>query len=256
MPPKLTTDKFIEKSRAIHGDRYDYSKVEYVNNYTKVCIVCPIHGEFYITPDSHFRGRGCKLCGTIQAQTKNRMKISEFLEKATKIHNGKYDYSKVKYENTETKIEIICPEHGEFWQTPHHHLSGVGCPKCGIKNISENKIFELIKENFEDAIQQYSPPFLKENGHKQFIDVFIPSKNIGVEYQGRQHFVPIKKFGGKEEFELTKKRDKKKYLKSKEHGIKILFFSYERNTPEDYIDEIIKNENKLIETIKKYGNRL
>ena len=251
MPARLTKEIFIEKARKIHSDKYDYSKVEYVNNNTKVCIVCPIHGEFYIIPDSHLRGRGCKKCGTIRAKMKNRMKQNEFIEKAAKIHNGKFDYSDVKYENTDTKVKIICPEHGEFLQTPHHHLNGIGCPLCGANNISENKLFTILKENFEDAIQQYSPYFLKENGHKQFIDIFIPSKNVGIEYQGRQHFTAISKFGGEKEFKLTKQRDEKKYLKSKENGIKILYFSYERDLPETYIDEIFKNENKLIKKINE-----
>lgn len=251
MPAKLTKEKFIEKARKIHGDKYDYSKVEYVNNRTKVEIICPIHGSFYITPDSHLRSRECKLCGTIRAKMKNRMEQDVFIKKATIVHNGKYDYSEVKYENTDTKVKIICPEHGEFWQTPHHHLHGIGCPKCGANNISENKLFTILKENFKDAVQQYSPSFLKENGHKQFIDIFIPSKNVGIEYQGRQHFTAISKFGGEKEFKLTKQRDEKKYLKSKENGIKILYFSYERDLPETYIDEIFKNENKLIKKINE-----
>lgn len=249
MPARLTKELFIKKAKQIHGNKYNYENVKYVNNTTKVLIVCPIHGEYYITPDSHLRGRACKLCGILKAKEKNKMKQSEFIEKSTKIHNGKYDYSEVRYENTETKVKIICPEHGEFLQTPHHHLRGIGCPKCGINNISENKLFTILKNNFEDAIQQYSPYFLNEYGHKQFIDIFIPSKNVGIEYQGRQHFIPINKFGGEKEFELIKKRDEKKYKKSKENGIKILYFSYEKNTPKKYIDEIFKNESKLIEKI-------
>ena len=251
MPAKLIKEEFIEKAKKIHGNKYDYSKVEYVNNRTKVCIICPIHGGFWQIPDSHLSGKECKLCGTHVAKMKNRMKQHEFIEKATIAHNGKYDYSEVKYENTDTKVKIICPEHGEFWQTPHHHLNGIGCPKCGANNISENKLFTILKENFKDAIQQYSPPFLKENGHKQFIDIFIPSKNVGIEYQGRQHFTAISKFGGKKEFELTKQRDEKKYLKSKENGMLDTIPSYESKTYEitykilDGADEIAAYKQEI-----------
>lgn len=251
MPSKSTREKFIEKAKVIHNGKYDYSKVNYVNNRTKVCIICPEHGEYYISPDSHLRGRECKLCGINKAKAKNRMKQEDFVKKATIVHNGKYDYSLVKYENTETKVDIICPEHGKFTQTPHHHLHGAGCPICGSNNISENKLFTILKKNFKDAISQYSPDFLNENGHKQYIDIFIPSKNIGIEYQGRQHFVPIKKFGGEKEFELTKKRDEKKYKKLKENNVKLFYFSYEKNTPKVYFDIIYKNENKLIEKIRE-----
>lgn len=243
--------EFLEKVRKIHGDKYDYSKVEYKNSQTKVIIICPIHGEFQIIPDSLLRGRGCPLCGIKRTQMKNRMKQDVFLERAKKIQENKYDYSKVEYINTDTKVCIICPEHGEFWQTPHHHLNGVGCPLCGINNISENKLYRKIHEVYTDAVQQQSFDFLCENGHKQFIDIYIPSKQIGIEYQGRQHFVPISKFGGESEFLKTQLRDIKKYEKCKENGIQIFYFSYEKEIPSKYIDDIFINENKLIKSIEK-----
>ena len=60
---RLTKEEFIEKARQVHGDKYDYSKVEYKNNKTKICIVCPIHGEFWQRPNDHLNGRGCDKCG-------------------------------------------------------------------------------------------------------------------------------------------------------------------------------------------------
>jgi len=126
---KLTTEEFVEKAKKIHGDKYDYSKVDYKNNSTKVCIICKEdgHGEFYQTSDCHLRGNGCPKCS-------NNVKLTtiEFVEKAKKIHGDKYDYSKVKYKNSSTKICIICKEdgHGEFYQVANTHLQGSGCPKC------------------------------------------------------------------------------------------------------------------------------
>ena len=114
---KLTTNEFIEKSRKVHGDKYDYSKVNYVNAKTKVCIICPIHGEFWQTPDLHLQGSGCSLCGG-----KIQLSEDEFIRRANLVHNNKYDYSKVNYINYHTKICIICPIHGEFWQEPANHL--------------------------------------------------------------------------------------------------------------------------------------
>ena len=127
------TLSFIEKTIAIHGDKYDYSKVEYVNNHTKVCIICPEHGEFWQTPGNHLSGKGCPKCGTLRTNKKNTKDSSIFINNAKKIHNDKYDYSKVEYHKNCIKVCIICPEHGEFWQTPANHLSGSGCPKCGLK---------------------------------------------------------------------------------------------------------------------------
>lgn len=126
MPAKLTTEEFIKRAKEVHGDKYDYSKVEYINSSTKVCIICPIHGEFWQVPFSHLRGIGCEWCGG-----HGRLTFSEFIKKGTKVHDGKYDYSKVEYINASTKVCIICPEHGEFWQKPVYHVSGRGCPICG-----------------------------------------------------------------------------------------------------------------------------
>jgi hypothetical protein len=132
----FSKEEFIKKTRKVHGDKYDYSKVNYVNNYTKVCIICPEHGEFWQTPSAHLRGQGCPKCKS----KKQTCTTDEFIAKAKKIHGDKYDYSKVEYVNRKTKVCIICPKHGEFWQTPNHHLSGCGCPKCGIENHCKNKL--------------------------------------------------------------------------------------------------------------------
>ena len=88
---KLTTEQFIEKAKKIHGDKYDYSKVEYINNRTKVCIICPIHGEFWQIANSHLQGEGCKECG-MELKAKNKtLTTDKFIEKAKKIHGDKYD---------------------------------------------------------------------------------------------------------------------------------------------------------------------
>lgn len=127
---KLKREDVIERFIAVHGDRYDYSKVEYVNFHTKVCIICPKHGEFWQSPSEHFRGRGCPECGKNRKSVFFRKDVDVFIEQANKIHSNKYDYSKVEYVNTHTKVCIICPKHGEFWQTPNSHLRGRGCPEC------------------------------------------------------------------------------------------------------------------------------
>ena len=136
----MNTKEFIEKAKRIHGDKYDYSKVKYVNNRTKVCIICPEHGEFWQRPTSHLKGCICYRCSQKEkAKKQKKSSTNEFIEKAKKIHGDKYDYSKVEYINAKTKVCIICPEHGEFWQVPNYHLSGNGCKLCGIKTTSDSK---------------------------------------------------------------------------------------------------------------------
>ena len=137
----LTTEEFIEKAKEIHGDKYDYSKVEYTSTNDKVCIICPEHGDFWQRPHNHLKGQGCPKCsGRFKTDTEY------FIEKAKKIHGNKYDYSKVEYINAHTKVCIICPEHGEFWQTPQNHLQNKGCKLCGVEEVKKTKAY--TNENF------------------------------------------------------------------------------------------------------------
>lgn len=258
MPSRLTLLEFIQRSRMIHGDKYDYSKSVYVSNRTKVIIICPEHGEFKQTPDGHMRGQGCPICRWDKAKKSIRkvqgLTKDMFIKKARMVHGDRYDYSKVEYVNNETKVCIICPEHGEFWQTPHHHTtSKSGCPKCARHDVSEKRLLSVLKENFQNITYQYSPDFLKGvNGKRQSIDIFLPDVNIGIEYQGRQHFMPITKFGGETEFQKTCERDLRKYSICKQNGISILYFTYDTKIPDSYYDKIYQNEDELINAIKKY----
>ena len=152
MVKSITTEEFINRAKEIHGDKYDYSKVEYVNAYTKVCIICKKHGEFWVTPHNHLNRRGCAKCASERLSIKNRMGFLDFVEKAKKIHGLKYIYEPLKndYINNRTKICITCPEHGEFWQTPYNHLKGKGCPKCG-RNAIQVKNTKAFTQFLKDA---------------------------------------------------------------------------------------------------------
>lgn len=243
---KYSTDEWVDKAKKIHGDKYDYSKVNYINKNTKICIICPKHGEFWITPDKHVNSKqGCPKCA------KNyKLDTDSFVKKARLVHGEFYNYDKCLYKDTETKVCIVCPEHGEFWQTPHGHLSGQGCPKCHEeKNVNEIKLFNFINDNIEHkVISQYKSNWLDG----QSIDIFIPDINVGVEYQGIQHFKPIRYFGGSKKYEYTISKDKEKFEKCKNNGIKLFYFSTEKNIPIDYFDKIYSDNNKLLEEIKKY----
>ena len=143
---KTPIEAFVAKAREIHGEKYDYSTVNYINNRTKVCIVCPEHGEFWQTPGKHLIGRGCPVCARIRRGESQKLSLSDFISQARKVHGDKYDYSRVEYVNSATKVCIICPEHGEFWQTPSEHKSGNGCPRCiGRYKTTEDFIAEAQK---------------------------------------------------------------------------------------------------------------
>lgn len=137
---KLTTEEFIVKSKKIHGDKYDYSKVNYDMSKYNVTIVCPEHGEFEQQPSNHLNGKGCGKC------SKTFMNLDYFIEESKKIHGDKYDYSKVVYIGNKDKVVIICPEHGDFTQTPSKHLNSQGCPKCKGKTKTTEEFVEQLKQ--------------------------------------------------------------------------------------------------------------
>jgi hypothetical protein len=122
-----TTEYFVTKAQKVHGDKYDYSKVDYIHSEKKVIILCSRHGEFLQTASEHLQGSGCIVC----RNEKNTKPVAVFLSEANNIHKNKYDYHKMKYSNSTEKIIIVCKIHGEFNQTPTEHIQGYGCPKCG-----------------------------------------------------------------------------------------------------------------------------
>ncbi len=147
---KLTTKEFIKKAREVHGDKYDYSKVEYVKSKEKVNIICPEHGEFSQTPQKHLYGQGCPQCGN-----KPKITTEEFIKKAREVHGDRYDYSKVVYVDAQTDVCIICRQHGEFWQRPSHHTDGRGCKKCATE-ITANKLRYWTETKCYEEASRYS----------------------------------------------------------------------------------------------------
>lgn len=127
---RLTTEGFIDKARSIHGDKYCYSKVEYKNTSTKVCITCPKHGDFWQTPNNHLHGYGCPECKKDTISALKKKPLETFIREARSVHKDRYDFSKVEYVDSVTKVKVICPHHGEFMMSPHDILRGCGCPKC------------------------------------------------------------------------------------------------------------------------------
>ena len=134
MSKKTTTLEFVEKARKVHGDKYDYSKVDYQGNKVKVCIVCPIHGETWQLPNTHLNGFGCRDCSYENRVTRVCNSTEWFVKKANVVHKNKYDYSKAIYSGASKDVLITCPIHGDFTQNAYTHLSGSGCPRCSSEN--------------------------------------------------------------------------------------------------------------------------
>jgi hypothetical protein len=139
MPRRKTTQEFIKEAIKVHGKRYDYSKVSYVNTHKRVTIICSKHGEYVQTPKLHLLGSGCQKCYEEIRGKSLLSNTNEFIKKAVNIHGDKYDYSKVIYINNRTKVIITCPIHGDYKQTPNSHLLGRGCTKCGRDEVAKKQ---------------------------------------------------------------------------------------------------------------------
>ena len=323
----LTTEEFIKQSRKIHGNKYDYSKVEYTNSHAKVIIICPKHGEFKQIAREHLKGQGCPRCkGKKHWDTRGRITTEDFVEKykklrpeydyslvkyeksnkkiklicpmhgvfeitpnslqqgsscpkcskrfmnteyfieqAKKIHGDKYDYSKVEYKGKQYKVCIICPEHGEFWQTSSVHLRGGGCPKCKMSHL-ENEISQLLKNNNINFQYESNLDGLLK---RQMVDFYLTEYNLIIECQGGQHF-----YGGFNRNNIEKalkihnnvlERDIRKHKICEENNIKILYYTNIIDLPNDIffnekyksiynLDNFFTNKEELLLKIKKVTN--
>lgn len=246
--PRVTLDAFIERSNSIHDNKYDYSKVDWVNTRLPVEIGCPVHGPFYQKPFKHLQGQGCPDCRKNATVTQ-----SEFIARAKQIHGeDTYDYSRVEYKTMWTPVEIICPIHGSFLQTPAKHVktgkcAAQGYPECryirqqhtfqtryGVDNPMQKKEFvetnwEMKKKNgtcrtskpedqmYQDLVAVFGKDMVKRNYNADarypfHCDFYIVSHDIFIELNGTW-------FHGRHPFDANNTDDveRLKFWESKAH---------------------------------------
>lgn len=307
---RKSTEDFIREAQTIHGTIYDYSQVEYINSETKIKITCKKHGEFWMTPSHHLRGQGCPVCRYIKSAKGRRRTLEEvvrlattthkgkynyilmteykndrikypiicpihgefyqnmnnhihfkegcplcaieknaemrtytkeeFIAKANETHNFRYNYSKVEYVNSHTKVCIICPIHGEFWQIPRNHIHGQGCPICKESKLEKN-MEKILRENSIIFEREATFEWLRCKRYL-YLDFYLPEYNIAIECQGKQHFID----DGFGDFELIKERDRIKKELCEKNGIQLLYYSdLEINFPY----EVLTDEREVITKI-------
>ena len=174
--------KFIQKAKSIHGNKYDYSLVKYINNKTKIKIICPEHGIFEQTPGNHTNLKHiCPKCSYTNRNKHKRLKIEDFIKKSRKIHNDKYDYSFVVYKNLRSKVKIVCPIHGIFEQTAGSHIQNHGCPKCKYEKLRSK--YNYTAEDFVDISKKihgnkYDYSLVKYINNKTKIKIICPEHGI------------------------------------------------------------------------------
>src|ERR1035437_1745734 len=319
---------FIAKAKNVHGDKYDYSRVEYINAKTKVCIICSEHGEFYQRIDHHLNGSGCPICAGVSLMsfddfnkkannkhdnkysyvestyngTQNKVGIicaehgiffpsasshltgcgcpsckggisiskESYIKKAIETHGNYYDYSKVEYINAKTKVCIICPRHGDFWQEASSHVlgNGKGCPKCK-SSILESMVINIFNKSNIYYQFQYK---LAEMGKKSY-DFYIPSINTIIECQGEQHFIPVDFSRNKhidrddnavnETFNKRILLDAEKYEIALKNGINVIYFILPKlfkvknvniNLPFYTDKNVFQHTDDLLEYIEGFGS--
>ena len=200
------TENFIKKAKLVHGDKYDYSKVEYINYNTNVTIICPKHGEFHQTPSNHLQGKGCKYCAIDNSRITQSKGKETFVNDCLMQYGTKYDYNEVTYVNKKTKVRIKCNKCGKIFQmTPHNHLTNrEGCPFCKESKLEKNVEFLLLSSNIEYEKQKTFDWTINGKSIKKF-DFYLPKINVAIECQGLQHFKQVEWFGGEESYKKTNK---------------------------------------------------
>lgn len=249
---RTSLNDFLLKASKIHGNNFSYSKVDYKGSSEKVTIICNKCGtEFQQSPSKHLIGRGCPNCKLINLSKRFRMPIETFKERGNKIHNFRYNYDNVKFNNLHDEVCIICPEHGEFFQEAQSHLQGCRCPQCVKSSHLEDYIRNILNENSIKAEEQKSWDWLVYNS-KQYVDFYLPDYNIIIECQGIQHFKSVVFFGGENNLKEVKLRDKNKLDLCTQHGIKVLYYS-NLGKEFEYPYDVITDSQTLIDEIKKIG---
>lgn len=208
---KINTQIFIESATVLHKGKYTYENTVYTHTRNKVNITCPEHGSFLQRASAHLYGAGCPKCALSDASKRYRADNYYFIEKSKLIHGDRYDYSKVSYTRNNVKVIIICPEHGEFLQTPANHWKGKGCPKCkssyGEKLIEEylqnNSIPYIAEYKDHECIYKYRLSF----DFAVFRDTDYSQLEALLEFDGKQHYSPIDFFGGESAYKEAVKRD-------------------------------------------------
>jgi very-short-patch-repair endonuclease len=243
----LTNEEFIEKCKKIYDDKYDYSKVNYINCFQKIDIICVKHNEtFSQSPTKFINGRGCPMCSKEIKINNLRLTQDEFIHKCKKIHDNLYDYSKSIYVDYYTNLTIICKKHGEFYMTPQYHLvNKSGCQLC--VNKTETKFFTKMQHFISSIKYQINYEWCKNEKTDKYLpfDFVIENNKIIIELDGKQHFKQVRNWNTPQ---IIQKRDKFKMLCANKNNYSVIRILQEDvyNDKYDWILELNKNIQKII----------
>ena len=219
---------FIKICKDKYNNFYDYSLVNYVNNRTSVEIICPIHGNFFQLPMNHKNGSICPTCSI----NRRKYSIDDLIKEGNETFNFKYGYDCLHEDfiDSQKKVRIICPIHGVFEQNIFSHFKRkYGCLKCKPVSKGANEVLNYLEEKFSGEYSREKTFPDCKNIQVLYFDFYLKKYNLCIEYNGRQHYMPISYFGGQKGFEKQVINDniKRKYCKLT--GITLCEISYEEN---------------------------
>jgi hypothetical protein len=196
---KGTAEDFIKKAKEVHGDKYDYSEVDYQSNKEPVTIICPKHGPFKQSPVNHLRGSICRKCDLELRSEKLKWNTDTFIQRAKEVHGDDYDYSKVDYQGGSVPVTIICPKHNlEFKQTPGNHLRGAGCRLCANEKLREKYLMsqdEFIRRAKEIHGDKYDYSQVDYKGAEKKVKIVCPKHGpfltLAVGHLSRKQGCPV-----------------------------------------------------------------
>lgn len=226
-------ESFVESANIKHNFKYDYT-LSQTTSHGKIKIVCKDHGVFEMQPYSHIMGQGCRRC----ANNNYMLTTEQFVSKAIAAHGNRYDYSKVDYKGAKSKVEIICRTHGSFYQIPNTHISSQGCPYCIKKSYGELSLKNTLEQLNIVFKPQYTFDDCRDVGLLKFdCAIFLNGKICLIEYNGRQHYMPVENDFW--DYDGIVRRDKIKHEFCLKHNIPLLVIKY-------------TDKNKLFELVKDF----
>lgn len=227
-PSNKKKRRFVDKALEKFGDRFDYSVLDYKGARELGCILCRKHNVLFSQNiASHLRGTlGCPGCVKEETERKRIQLQTNFITRATVIHGGKFDYSKVFYKSNTKDVIIICPVHGEFLQQPVTHLRRRGCSMCSL-SVGENKIKTFLDSINMEYIREKTFDGCRIKNPLRF-DFYLPCRNMCIEFDGMQHFKPIGMFGGKKYLDNLRVHDEVKNKYCEKFGIRLVRIPYDR----------------------------
>lgn len=245
---KWNSEKFIliaQKKHSVMTPLYDYSKANFISLSKHVLIICKTHGEFKQRPQKHINGQGCPKCAVEFVSKKNRLTKEQFIEKSVLVHGDIYDYSEVFYENNSTHVVINCLYHGPFKQIPSSHLGGSGCPKCKMSH-GEQKISNYLEKKNIKYERQYKINTKGIKNRYQYDFMFIHNNTkFLVEFNGEQHYKPVKWNKGDDNseyrFKEIQKRDNIKKKLALTNSYQLIIIRHDDKPLTQKLDEVLKS---------------